>query len=54
VLRRRHDIAVDADQIGFEAFELCRSVVGRGLPAQFGPEPGHEVHAAHRRARLPQ
>ena len=54
VLRRRHREAVGAGQICVEPFELGRCVVRDHRLPQLGPEPGHEVHADHRRSRLAQ
>ncbi len=54
VLRGRHHEAVDADEVLVEPLDVRQGVVGRHLPPQLGPEPGHQVDAAHRGPRLAQ
>src|SRR5947209_1550177 len=52
--RRGHDEPADAHELGVEAGDAVRHVVGRGAPPQIRPKAGHEVDAAHRRPGLAQ
>ena len=54
VLGRRHRVAVGADERLVEARDARRAPSGRDRRPQFGPEAGHEIDAADRRARLAQ
>lgn len=54
MLRGRHHEAVDADDVLVEPFDVRGGIIGRNLPPELGPEPGHQVDAAHRGPRLAQ
>ena len=46
VLRRRHEVAVGADQVAVEALDL-RRIIGNDRAPELGAEPGHQVDPSH-------